>query len=223
MWGCCDNPTSSNGFISPFDGQTDWSPVAPLLVHLPDPIGPDGQAVPQELLGVLDLEAGGLIAGEIAADGNDLWFFPDEPFPAGHRFAWTVAAPFDQARQVHLALPTKLQGTSTFHTGARTEPLAAAYQNGELCILLSRAADDAGVRAWADGVPLDLGTPTELGIDTIGLETGPASQQCAAADSRPGGIRVERGPDVWQLPVQTGTVESALRMRHRNMKAEASP
>ncbi len=229
MLGCSD-PDPGAHFISPFDGQTHWPADAPLQVHAGQPVAPEGDTIEPDMLVVVDLDVGGRIEGSVVPDGSDLWFFPDEPFAANHRFAWSIAAPHDEARSVHIGVPPALTGGSTFHTGSLAEPIAALRLGEELCLVLTRGpfADPdapsltAGMYAWADGVPARFGQPTEVTLTGIEPATvGAASVACLDLDdarvdaASVDGVRVETVGSVWQLPVQERTVDDILAEQHR--------
>jgi hypothetical protein len=226
----CGDTESGAHFVSPYDGQTDWPADAPLQVRVGAPVAPEGLDLDQNLIHVVDIDVGGPIEGTVVADKGDLWFFPDEPLPRGHRFAWSVAPPHDEARSVHLGLPPGLRGSATFHTGAIVEPVAALRLDDEVCVVWSRGPQQGpdaaplafGLKLYADGVPVAVRAAVEVSLTGIDPRTaGTASLGCLALDDAGieaatiEGVRVDGTEEVWQLPVEARSVDDLLGEHHR--------
>jgi len=226
--GCAEEDPGPQ-FVSPYDGRTDWPPEAPLQVQLGQPVAPEGTDVDPDLITVVDLDVGGRVEGAIVVGDSALWFYPDAPFEPGHRFAWSVAPPHDEARSVHLAVPASLTGSATFSTAPAAEPLGALSLGSDICIVWSRAVPEegqlpagSGLSIHADGLPVGVEPAIPAGVPGIEpLTPGDASLGClgltdAGIDAATiQGVRVEGPLQVWQLTVEDRSAEDLLAERHR--------
>lgn len=149
-------PTSSKG-IFPFDGHTAVGARQSLVAYDGATEIPPGYPLPR-LITVVDLEDGGFIAGQVVADGLDLTFVPDEPWPAGHRIAWTVGDDKHAPHGPELPVPAALAGTAVFSTADAPEVVAVTTgDNSEACLVFSQAIDPAaaGVRISVDDASVE--------------------------------------------------------------------
>ena len=216
----CATVETEVGFVSPFDGQTDWPPEAALQIHLPEPALPKGQPTPQDLVRVVDLDQGGFVVGELVHDGNDLWFFPDEPFIAGHRFAWQIDVASIQAREPELHIPASIGGEGVFATHPQVDVLDVVHPgSGELCVLFSRTprASDQ-ILVAVDGVPTDMSEAREVTVPGIEPAAGQGqAERCTIATDFAEGasVRVQVGSRVFQLDAVSDGPEERFAGRYR--------
>lgn len=133
-----DDP--GRAYIAPLDGQTGVPPSLDLLVSTRGLDLPADYPVDPELIRVVDLDAGKLVAGETWRDGPDIRFTPARKWTEGHVYAWSVADAPPDGRQPQLTLPALITGEATFQVSDGAAVLDAGIDvNGTLCLLLSVA------------------------------------------------------------------------------------
>lgn len=131
--------------IAPLDGQTAVAGTVPLRAETGGLDLPPDVPVPSETIRVVDLDGGGLVAGEVVRDQHTLRFEPKRPWVAGHTYVWTVSDGPDDTRQLGLDLPEAILGDARFRAGDGDAVLDAVYSDrtGDLCLVLSRTVDGA--------------------------------------------------------------------------------
>jgi hypothetical protein len=216
------NPSADGPFrLAPADGQSDVAAFAELRVQ-GDFRFPDDQPLP-EVMAVVDLEDGGLVAGRTRVEPDGLVFVPDGPWPPDRSFAWSIRPAPDEVRRPSLAIPSAIQGTTVFHTDNRLEPLAATVPaTEELCLVVSRPYAESELnrlRISRDGEPLAVESVRVLEGEE--LETGPLEDDdqglgglCAivadAASLPTETIRIQLGATTTLLTVGEGAPATAV-------------
>jgi hypothetical protein len=161
--GSCDAPPTS--WIDPFDGQTAVPTDAVLrAVAAGDDLPPDWPA--PDPIRVVDLDAGGAVAGRVTRDGDDLVFTPLSAWEPDHRYAWTVDLPEGTPHGPELRNAPLVEGTAVFSTSAAAlDVVGVAVADASLCVLFSRPPDSIeleGLALWINEVPVGL-----LGFEAV--------------------------------------------------------
>ena len=139
LLGCSEDPLNPRGQIAPLDGQTKVALDQDLILVAPGLQAPSDASLPDDLIQVIDLEAGGFVTGDLTLDGDTIHFTPAAPWRQGVDYLWTVQQPLPEARRTQVALPTRLLGDATFRAGNGSAVLDAGVNTeGHVCLLLSR-------------------------------------------------------------------------------------
>ena len=220
VFAACATDDPGVGFVSPFDGQTDWPHEAPLQLRLTGDSLPEGYPTPQDLVRVVDLDDGGFVPGSLSHDGVDLWFYPDQPFAADHDFVAHIDPASLDNREPELDGMVGLDGETVFSTASRLDALDAVVDAaGVLCVLWSRApADGEFVSVAVDGVAVVVGAPRPADVPGIDPTQGQGQRaQCTQGTSvaEGAGVRVQVGVRVWQFEAIEMDVEVAAEGRYR--------
>lgn len=216
-------PDEGWSFVSPLDGQAEWPVDEPLQLHLTEAPVPRGYPLPAELLRVVDLDGSGFVEGHAEQSASDVLFVPRDGWTPGHRYAWSVGRPPNQAREVELALPENVLGEGVFDTSDSLELLEAGNGDGDLCLLFSRAlrSSEVEIVVSVNEAPavVVVAEPFEAAID-LDLELGPIGPEVGASCvdlsiSEGALVRVwvdDGGP--WQVQA-TADLSDTIRSRRR--------
>jgi hypothetical protein len=137
-------------YLSPLDGQSGWAADSPLTAYAEDLDIPADYPLP-DLIRVVDLETGGVIAGDVERGSAWLRFTPQRPFRAGARYAWAVDVPPPVPHGPSLTLPEALRTPAVFDISERIDVLAVTREEDRrLCLVLSRVITEADlIGAWS--------------------------------------------------------------------------
>ncbi len=172
----CPPPTpTGDAYIAPLNGQSAISPEMDLVVHTWSVELPPEYPLPT-LMRVVDLETGGLVAGDISKRGNTLRFTPTGGWRPNRRFAWTVNPIEDIPHGPETLVEGNLVGTAVFDTSDTLNILGATSSSpSEICLIMSRPLlneDGGDVRVTVNDVELDNDTTTFLLTTDAEYNTG---------------------------------------------------
>lgn len=147
----CDPVSDDTAFVEPFDGATSVGLESRIEVHVPDLDVPEGQAVSEEVLRVVDLADGGLVQGQRVVEGTTVVFEPTGGWAPDADYGWALIDAPDQARQPVLEIPDFLLGEAVFSTRSDPWLLDAVLDGGQLCLLFSEAPGTQRLEVQLDG------------------------------------------------------------------------
>ena len=223
---CSAQAPSPGGAIAPLDGQTRVPVDQDLLVLAPGLVAPGDTPLPADLIEVVDLDAGGFVAGEVRREGDLVRFTPNQEWRFGVEYLWVVQQPLPEARRVGLELPQHLTGEALFRAGSGSTVLDAGVdEDGSVCLLLSRHVSHKplSLEITLDDVPAGDGEwevihePDVLDVTLLPGDTGVSYVCWREAPGVADGTRLrawwgERGPWSFELESRTpATMVQALR------------
>jgi hypothetical protein len=162
--GTPDAPPPGDHYLSPLDGQTAWSREGALTAVAEDMDLPPDYPLP-DLIRVVDLASGGLVAGTVERGDGFLRFTPERRFRANARYAWSVDVPEPLPHGPSLGFPAALAQAAVFDTSDDVAVLAATREaDNRLCLVMSRllGADDEGT--WSLNAEGEAIAPTAAAI-----------------------------------------------------------
>jgi hypothetical protein len=206
-------------FVEPFDGSSRVLPGDPLVVHLSAKY-PEGEALPDDLIVVVDLLSGGVVDGTTTFRDGAVSFEPDSPWQTGGRYGWAVSAPLPATRGPLLEVPPALVGEASFRVGGERELLEATLEGGKVCLLFSDLVE--GVPRLAIGAREWIEPPSREGEVTLpGSPEQPGAPRClelegVGNDDVGSLVRVWSASGVTSSAVlRSETLEVAWQARHR--------
>jgi len=146
---------------------------------------PPDLPIPEDFVRVIDLDAGGLVSGELHRDETRVYFEPSAVWAEGGRYAWSVLPLERHPHGPQFQFPDHLLGTAVFETSDSMQLLASGVDSIEkrTCMVFSRvltSSDTGGFVVTVNDVPLDdatfgileagdWGLPYALEVDDAGV------------------------------------------------------
>jgi hypothetical protein len=214
-------------YISPLDGEDAVALDGPLVLHNAAGALPPSVALPDTLVRVVDLDAGGLVEGVLKNVDGNLVFRPDEPWMPDRRYHWRVEPVVAPPRAPTWSLPESLVGDAVFSTldVVSVLDLVIDTELGGVCGPLSRQVEIeelADMRVTLDDEPLGSFRArlwNEEGVLQRPLEADPqVSVLCLEELPRKlegRSLRVWLGRSTWQSVLRPGSAAELAEERRR--------